>query len=435
MYSVYLIFTFLLAILLSRKTDKKLLSFLISFYILAQPVLTIEYTVNLPILPFDLQPNRILLFILPIFLLTDMISKKNVQYQDNPFFEKCLLLCLISVGIALIWNHRSIPTKEFIIIPSQILLFVFIYFVLKKQATEKLNETIIKAIIFVAFISSIIAIIQLFFDYSFMKTHGVRGALPGVVRSTGIFFGEYDLGFIINFAFILSIVRYHKKYVYLYVILPVLFLGLFSTFHRLSWIIFILFFITYLFLFRKSKLTIASITGLIMVSGVILMLFFSNPNILKKVENEPIVHDRLLKSISGRLSQYVLIANTIIKYPIGLGGYDNKIYSNIMEKENLHTSSHKIPWVIHNGYLAFGLLYGVLGLFSFLGLIISMLVYFYKNYSVKRPDTAYPFFIVLLWALSNVSNSVSSLNTYIVIIVAIVCGSYMSILGKKKETY
>ena len=65
----------------------------------------------------------------------------------------------------------------------------------------------------------------------------------------------------------------------------------------------------------------------------------------------------------------------------------------------------------------------------------TMLVYFYNIISIKRPDTTYPFFIVLLWAISNASNSIISLNMYIIIIVAIVCGSYMSILGEKKEPY
>ena len=121
----------------------------------------------------------------------------------------------------------------------------------------------------------------------------------------------------------------------------------------------------------------------------------------------------------------------MIRNPMGLGGYNNKTYHNLMKKHHMIKGSGE-ALVVHNGFLSFGIKYGLLGFFAFLGLILSMMIYFYKNFSLKRPDTAYPFFIVLIWATANLSNSVSLFRIYVVLIVAIVCGSYAGLLSGKK---
>jgi O-antigen ligase len=214
------------------------------------------------------------------------------------------------------------------------------------------------------------------------------------------------------------------------VILPFLLLGLFSTFHRLSWIVSILFFIVYLILFKKVKFTIASIIGLIIISGVISMMFFSNSKIFKNVGDSRFVKDRLFSdTISIRLKILDVTSNAIKSNPMGLGTDDNKKYYNLMKKHNL-IKGDNVPYDSHNGFLSFGIKYGVLGLFSFSGLIISMIVYFYRIFSIKKPDTAYPFFIVLLWAMANLTNSISMFKIHFVLIIAMVCGTHIGLLRK-----
>ena len=66
----YVILAFVMAVLFSRRVEKKWFAILIIFWLMAQPVLNAFYVIKLSWLPFDFQPNRILfLFLIAYFIL------------------------------------------------------------------------------------------------------------------------------------------------------------------------------------------------------------------------------------------------------------------------------------------------------------------------------------------------------------------------------
>ena len=66
---LYLILVFIPVIVLSFKTDNKLISFIFIFWIFASPVLATKiFIIDIQYLPFNLQPNRILLILLTLII-------------------------------------------------------------------------------------------------------------------------------------------------------------------------------------------------------------------------------------------------------------------------------------------------------------------------------------------------------------------------------
>ena len=64
-------------------------------------------------------------------------------------------------------------------------------------------------------------------------------------------------------------------------------------------------------------------------------------------------------------------------------------------------------------------------------LLISMFYYFRKHISPKEPVTLYPFFMVLIWIMANCTQEISLFKLYFVQLIAIVCGSCLSLLRKQ----
>ena len=430
-FVVYVALSLITSIILSLRTNRKLLTFIIVFFILAQPVLTSHYTIDLPGMPFDLRPNRILLFVMLSFLVWGSVKKYDLKnsYKEKPAFEIFLYTYLILVIISLIFNFNRIQTQNLIVIPAEILLFIFVYHVLKRQATPSVLEAFVKAIVILSLFAAIVAIYQVLVDSSFLKICSPRHAFGNVVRSSAFFRNEYELGYFLNLAIIVFLVRYRGR-PSLFITLPLLIIALFTTFHRLSWIMFLVCLISYLFLL-EIKIASIWLFVLIVLSCIISMSYFANPEKYTKLANrrdvQAFTKERLLSdNVTGRLYQFLITAEAMSKHFMGLGGYDNKEYYNLMARHGMMKNKSE-PFVVHNGYLAIGIKYGFLAMIAFTGLIVSMLLFFKKHMSLDRPVTVYPFYVVLIWIIANLSNSISLFRVYFVLLVAIVCGSFVSL--------
>jgi len=429
-FLIYVLLSLLIAAVFSFRTDRKSLVFILVFFIFAQPILNHQYTIDLPGLFFDLQPNRIMLFVMIPFLLLG--NRSGAQRGARPAFEYFLYAYIILVLISLVFNLDRIEAKFVVVIPLQILLYIFIYNVCKRNASPRLYDTIVKAIILLALISVVVAVYQFFVDSTFLKISPPRTAFGNFVRPAGVFYSEYELGFLMNLAIIITLVRKKGflKYLYLFLFVVTLFL----TFHRLNYVILVMCLIAYFFLFGKIR--IASVLTVFLVCVSLLYLLI-NPSGLRHLEKEKNVQDftqeRLLQNtITGRLQQYAVTAEASWRYFMGLGGYENKEYRDLMVKHGLNPDL-----VVHNGYLATSIKYGFLSMVSFVGFMLAMLIYFKRHFLRSRPETAYPFFIVFIWMLSNLTNSLSVFRILFVLLVSMitglsVAGNYASSQGRQR---
>lgn len=438
---LYVFFAMVAAIYLARKTDRKALSFVLILWLLAQPVINAKFIIDLPGLPFDLQPNRILLLFSILYLFWGQVSGRKAHPGPWPPFEKYILFYFVMVLVALLVNRDFVPLKSVIAVPIEIFNFLVVYTLAKRNMTEKTFEAILKAVVLLAVIGALIAIVQISVDSTFMRMGDLRRAFGDKLRSTGIFRSEYDFGYFQILALMVVLIRYQGRAIR-FVVGPLLVLSVLLTFHRLDYIILFACYVSYRAFFSKRKLG-APVIAMAVVVPVILVLTL---NIYQSMGGRSAVLEERLKqdTVTGRFVQYRVVWDSILKYPLGLGSYDHPDYVKLMSRHDMiewitepSGKSTPRPLTVHNGYLAVGIQYGFLGMVAFSALVLSMLLYFRKLIS---PDLLYSpvaFYAVLIYALSNVSNSVSIFRAYFVVFLAILCGSLVALhraeLARRRE--
>jgi hypothetical protein len=124
-------------------------------------------------------------------------------------------------------------------------------------------------------------------------------------------------------------------------------------------------------------------------------------------------------------------------HPLGLGSYDHPYYVKLMSEygivqwfKDARGNSYTKPLTVHNGYLAAGIKYGILGMIAFTTLVFSMLRYFKKHINTEFRYSLVPYFAVLIYVLSNISNSISIFRAYFVVLLAILSGASIAMNGK-----
>lgn len=442
-FALYVIVMFFVALYLARKTDRKFLGLVLMFWILAQPVLHSKFTIDIPGLPFDFQPNRILLIILFGYLVSmKLLGVKTTQnhygYVKPPPFEKYFFAYLVIMILSLAYNYANIKARSLVVEPSAILTFILSYYVAKYYMTKSLFDAIIKAIILLSIVSAFIAIIQIGINGEFFKTGDPRIAFGSVVRSTGIFRSEYELGHFQILAIFVVITTMRKSFRRQLLVALLVFTVL-LTFHRLDLLIMLTGFIIYNWIFGRASSRVmftSAVVLVVLMGGAMFSVLQSS------IRNTDFAKERLSDTtIKGRFHQYEVILKEMPKYALfGMGGYESEIYADLMIKNNHAYSAnagttkwYKVPYEVHNGYLAVGAYHGLIALSLFVAIMLLMLLYFKRRLSREKPITFVPFIIVLVWMLSNLSNGLSSFSTYNVLLLAILTGAFVSLFNNKND--
>lgn len=436
-YLAYLIFAVVAALFLSRKTDRKLLSFVLILWLLAQPVINAKFIIALPGLPFELQPNRILFLVMFVYLVWDMLTRPKSAPEARPPFEKYIYAYLVLVIVALAVNFSYMNPKSVIAVPLEIVTFLTVYTVTKRCMTESVFEAIIKGIILLSVVSAVIAVLQFTVAPMLLRTGDLRPAFGNTLRATGIFQSEYDFGYLQILAIIIALIRYRGRMVRFFVI-PLLVLSILLTFHRLDYIILYLCVVAYLAILSKRKLSLSAIALAIAIPALLLLSYEA----YKTWGGHSVVVEERLKAdtITGRFHQYQVVWDSMWDHPLGLGSYDHPDYVRLMSQYGMLQwfidklgRSYTMPLAVHNGYLAAGIQYGVLGMVAFIFLVFSMLLYLKRRVDLQWQYSAVPFFAAMIYALSNISNSISIFRAYFVLLLAILCGSLVRLYRKHRK--
>ena len=206
MFIAYVVLAFIVALILSVHTDRKALSFLLIFWIFTSPIFNSALMLKTPTLGFDLHADRILLFLLIAYLLFH--GRSNPGIVKRPPFEKYIYIYLAVIFFSLAVNFNIIRKQNLAVVPINIMTFLVVYVVAKRHATEAFFEAIIKAILLMAVASVIIALTQIGINSDFLKTCDPRIAYGTVVRTSGIFLSEYELGYFLILACIIAAVKF-----------------------------------------------------------------------------------------------------------------------------------------------------------------------------------------------------------------------------------
>ncbi len=437
-YSIYVLFSACVALFLAVQTDRKLLSFVLILWILAQPVINSKFVIPLPGLPFELQPNRLLLLFSLLYVIWGKLLDNAKTKGLTPPFDKYIIIYFFLVIISVVANSDVIQAKkEIFAAPLEIITFYLVYTLTKSHVTEKVFQALIKAIIFLAVISSIIAFIQFTADTNFFRVGDLRPAFGDKLRSTGIFQSEYDQGYFQILATIVILIHYQSKWLKTILVLMIS-TSVVLTFHRMDMIILYACLVSYYTFFSGKKLSILAIILSILLPIMVLVSY----DIYQSTGNQSAAVEERLKqdTVTGRFQQYELVWETMSDYPLGMGSYTNQTYMDLMLKYGMtewrpdERGVHKpYPLGVHNGYLATGILYGFMAMTVFMLLVVSMLRYFKKTISPSLKYSLVGFYMLVIYVLANLSNSISIFRAYYVLLMAIICGSLIALSRREAD--
>lgn len=427
-YGLYICLAFVVAATLSTRTDKKWLSFILTFWIFTQPIFGSVFLLRTPELGFDFQPNRVLFVLLLPYLFFFEGGRAMRKKIVRPPFEKYIYAYLILVTLALAANFDFIRKQSLGAVPLDILIFLVTYVVMKRHATQPVLDAVIRAVIITAVTSAVISLIQLAIDENFLKTAIPRLAFGSVIRASGIFQSEYELGYMQILAIFIAFVKY-RGVLWRWPLILLFAASLFSTFHRLDILILMTCTVSYIWFFGTTG---HKAVGYGAIALVILLSAASFFAFEAQIGKGAFVQQRLTEdTVSGRIQQYKVVIDALPAFAaFGLGDYTNKKYYELMETadmvrtvEGAGTANwRREAYAVHDGYLEVAVLYGVPAMVAFVAMLFSMLAYFKKRLNSKAVYSVAPFYAVFILILANISNGVSAFRLYFVVLLAILAG-------------
>ncbi len=425
---IYMAVATLVAIYLARKTEYFWFSLVLLLWLLGQPILHAYYIVELG--PFDLQPNRMLLLFLMIAL--PYVYQSNIGYlaavaneRRAPSYETYLVILLGLVVLAMVLNWNMLPPKKLVAIPLEILTFLLLYHFSKRIITIRLLNAILTTLVIMAIGNAVIAFIQIV-DPLFLRTAPLRHAFGDLSRAFGAFSSEYVLG-AFQIVAIFVLVTHFKKSKIKFLFIPLIVGSIVLTFHRLDLIILLLCGILFFSKYASKNVSLIGNFAL-----VVALLAAVPAYVVLTGGQSQFVDERLSENtLTGRFTQFGVVISLLPKHPLGLGSDANPIYQNTMIDAGIYRATTlptgqrlKAAMPVHNGYLGIGMKYGIAAMIVFTMMMWKMAYYFYSRSRKDPPITIIPFFAVIVWAMSNVSNGIIEFRSYNVMALAMIIGAF-----------
>jgi len=438
-HNAYLLFAGALSFGLALRTKNKPFVFLLIFWLLSQPVLSsAAYIVSVPGIIFDFHLNRIYLFLFGILIVLKLISRKNKPFFSDNFqfhpHEKWLLLYIMSVIISLAINYifSNIGLKKTIVIFSSQMYFVVFYFATKLWIDGKDFKIFVNTLIFFSVFSALLVFFHLFISKEIFWFGSHRIAFSDIYRAKSIFHTEYTMAFFHISVIVLLLVmdHPHRRILVSINVLPVL-----LSFHRLSIIALLVILGYYAFAIRRKRLILLFAAS---ISFGLILMFWLNSLFsvyeLSRFTETSFYSERLtLKNFYGRIAQGHNAIFIMYERLFGVGTYDSDIYlryadgiGQVYLKPVYDTDADEIiglkPYghIVHNGFLAAGAKYGIVGMVSFTIFCLSTFLIFHKRHEIfQMKKYLMPASLALLWIFFNISQDFSDLWYYHALLYAV----------------
>jgi O-antigen ligase len=434
-YIIYIPIMVFVSIILMSKAKNKAFIGLFLLWLFGSPIfLNPRYVISLTFFGIDIQPNRFLFLVLTPILILWILTPRRLMIQEDSVKPTRLrafniavigyiLIVVITVGL----NIKSIGTRTAIAYITNSITFAVVYFVSKKFIKNDDFVLFQIAILTFAVISAILGVYQFFINPDFFRLGYIRGAFSGYYRANGLFTAEYDQGIFLILSIIVVISTNLKRWMKI-VFIIIACVAVFLTMHRLSWValIFTLGMIWLLYL-RKNLFTYLFVPLILMVLALFALNVSWSQLAIGKFGRNLITNRILADTISGRLSQYKFSFYILKKYPLGIGGYSTSFYNQIAYNQGIPLGDDNVALVVHNGFLAAGVKYGILGLILFSLFIFTPILDFLKL-SIREGKNWYPLLMILLvFLVFNFTNDFSFLGDQIGVALAWLIGGYLSV--------
>jgi hypothetical protein len=435
----YIALACLLAWALLRRAENKAFMALVLVWLFGYPILARpEYMIQVNLLGFDLQPNRILFLVLSaaigLRLLRAVVRPRVPRDRKRPAFELFMLGYMLAVLITVSLNHEVVGGWDRVaVIASGQAVFFLAYYRAKWDVTVVDRKVLYDAVVALGIISTVVGLVQFLWDPTFLRWGDVRPAFGDFMRSTGVFPQEYEQGLLQIIAMVIGLTS-SRRWTWSFVVLASASLGVFLTMHRLTWVAFVLVLGSYAALFWIRRPTrVVALIGL-SVLAVAVILSVSWEAVIPESFGSAFLYDRVLSdTLTGRFEYYRFAIDLLWRRPWGVGSFYTDLYNQQAYLASVPfqylSSGVSRAMVVHNGFLAAGSKHGVMGLVLFTLFLVSMLWHFTKRVHRDSSMSSVPFFVVLAFVLLNATNDFSDLNTEVAVVIAIVLGAAESALA------
>lgn len=437
-YFAYIIFVVILIfVLLPRLKNKPFMVLILSWMLLYPVMSNPDFMISIDFLGFDLQPNRVLFIILAPVLFLSTVTSTHYQRANKSknniglhWFEKFIILFIITATIASFMNIQNVSTRKTIANVTQIISFLLVFFSAKRFISRDDFKILSLVIIGYAAISSILGTLQFFVDPQFFRTGTTLGAFGSFSRANGFFSSEYYQGLFLILAFVLGMGTISNKLMKIFII-GIISVGIFLTMHRLSWLVFILIAMIIWALSNRGsslKIAISFLMGSILL---LIIIFIPQSRILSQRGMVRFLEGRVMvDNLSIRLVLNEFALDLIRKYPQGIGDIWTDLYNH---EASIYPKP--IPFreygalSIHNGFLSAGVKYGVIGFFTFTFIYVSAIFFFIRNKINLNIALYVPVLSVFTIFLFNSTQDFSFLGSQLNIHFALLLGSFTAIVN------
>lgn len=425
-FYLYYAISFLISFYLIYKSnsENKIELFFLSFYLLTGNINRF-LTIKIPGFSFfEIQPIRFLFLMCSFFLVRKILfSRTKISFAPNgkiPWFEVMLYAYFVLYAISQIANISVIGFPEIVVNLTDELPFLVVFLSLRLISTKDSSDVIGKSILAGATLSSIVCIIQATFDQFFLRVGTNRLAFGSLLRANGIFFQEHYNSYFLIIAIIWALTTLKNKQLK-YILVCLFSIGVFLSFHRMSWLILIAALFIYIVFIEKvvfERLVLAGLSGL-----ALLLIIFIVYN--KDIMNSSLVKERLTDDVDGRKGYYTMVFENIHNKPLfGYGGSNNDVYYTYMlQITGSRGRADGSEGGIHSGYFT-ALFFSGIPVFLSFTLFAVLSALYYLRLCTKNFIFTLAFALAFAFAIGNLTNSLL-LSKFVGILYAIHLGIAM----------
>lgn len=438
---VYLALSLGITIYLLRRhrPQHTLVSFLVCFWIFVSDVAnTPDFIIKIPGAPFELQPLRTLLLTFLGFLFVKMILDKYRKKRPSgeeissirPSYEAYLEAYVVILLIVYVVHYSLLGPAEFVVLVSAVLSFYVIYVTVKKTADPAMIRMVRDAIITVAVISSLVAVVQLLVDGSFLRVYPEfrRPAFGGLLRSTGVFRDDYMHAYVVIVGLIWTLFTVSNG-VKKAIIIGIMLIGILFGFMRMGYVVIFVVLVHYFYFMYRGN---AQLKLLLVIGSVIVAVAGMGWVITSGILESSVAQERMLDEgtaeIRGRL--YLQAIESSIKstqsFLFGYGTLEHPEYYDAMYKvtgSRYWATGEVGGW--HNLYLETLFFHGIIAVAMLIVFLYLATRYFYKLGTREDQTMLIPFYCLLSFIIANLSLALPIFSNF-GIMVGITCALALS---------
>jgi hypothetical protein len=437
--SSYVLIALAIAAYLSFKEVKrqKLIAFVMSFGILGGSVIHMQqYNLPLHFLGGDMQIKRLIFLVLAghILVFSLLRSRKREPTHRLPY-EKYFYLFFFwfMVVVGYHWLTGLYTTRDLIGYGEAMLIIPLGYVIIKRNADSGMIRVLGKSVVIVAVLSTAVAVMQFVYDPWFMRVGSALDAFGGRYRSNGVFLAEYFHSYMCVAAFMITLVGVPKGALRKFLIGTEL-VGILLSFHRMSWIVTIVVFLTYLMLHKRQSFKRLMVMLPVIFAGLFFLTMEVFP-IVSTFQQSSFYKGRIAENTMEtryKLNQLVL-ENINQIYLWGSGGNRSKLYYYLILQAGMGTDwATGTKGGFHNLFIYYLFYYGGPFVIIFCVMLLMMGFYFWKQVRLKRAFFLGPLLFIIMIILMNMTNAIafeSDFGFY----VAVFMGCAGAVAGKQLE--